>query len=267
MRLISELWKDIGVYKGVDFTGMYMISSKGRFKSLDRTITDKSGRIYHIKGKEMIPFPNSFGYMKVTICKNSKMYEARINCLVALAFIPNPNNLPQVNHIDEDKSNNDVNNLEWVTCKENCNHGTHAERVGIGHRKSVVQLSMNGKFIKEWRCIKDAEEYGFTKGGISQVVSGHRKTSGGFIWMYTEKYKNISQEELSKIVEEVKKAPIPKKVVQMDNNGNVVKVWDSLGSVKDGGFSIKTTMRCIKGKIDTYMGYKWCYLKDYLDNK
>ena len=263
MRLISELWKDIGVYKGVDYTGMYEISSKGRFRSLSRTIIDKRGYKYFYKGKEMIPFPNTFGYMKVTICKNGKVHEARINCLVAIAFIPNPNNLPQVNHIDENKSNNDVNNLEWCTAKENCNHGTHNERVGIGHRKAIVQLNLNGDFIREWKCIKDVEQAGFIKDAVSMCACGKRKTSSGYIWLFKDKYDNLTKDELQSIISWVNDKKFPIKIVQLNNDGKVIKVWDSANSIYKSGISIKKVTRCLNGELETYMDSKWIYLSDY----
>lgn len=263
MRLISELWKDIGVYKGVDYTGMYEISSKGRFRSLDRIIIDKRGKKHLLVGKEMIPFPDSSGYMKVTICKNGKAHEARINCLVAIAFIPNPNNLPQVNHIDENKSNNDVNNLEWCTCKENINHGTRNERAGIGHRKAIVQLNLSGDFIREWKCIKDVEQYGFAKEAVSMCAYGKRRTSGGYIWMFKDKYNNSTKDEILDIVSWANDKKFPIKIVQLNNDGKVIKVWDSANSIYKSGISIKKVTRCLNGELETYMDSKWIYLSDY----
>lgn len=263
MRLISELWKDIGIYKGIDYTGIYEISSKGRFRSLDRTIIDKRGGVRLYEGKEMIPFPDSSGYMKVTICKNGKVHEARINCLVAIAFIPNPNNLPQVNHIDEDKANNDVNNLEWCTCKDNINHGTHNERVGIGHRKAIVQLNLSGDFVKEWKCIKDVEQENFNKEAVSMCAYKKRKTSGGYIWMFKNKYNNLTKDELRDIVSWVNDKKSPIRIVQLNNDGNVIKVWESANSICKNGISLKKVERCLNGTLETYLNSKWMYLEDY----
>ena len=110
MRLISELWKDIGVFKGVDFKGRYIVSSKGR--------------VWDTKLNKVVPDYSIRGYRCVNLYKDKYNYKhGQVHRLVALAFKlnPDPKHKTQVNHLDEDKTNNDVNNLEWCTAKENCN--------------------------------------------------------------------------------------------------------------------------------------------------
>ena len=103
---LKEVWKDIEGYED-----RYQVSNLGRMK---RVIT---GRILK-SGK------NRGGYLYVNLCKNGKYKTHKIHRQVAQAFIPNPENKPEINHIDEDKSNNVISNLEWSTRKENVNHGT-----------------------------------------------------------------------------------------------------------------------------------------------
>lgn len=115
---MKEEWKDIKGYEG-----LYKISNLGRVKSLPK----HAGRSYR---KERI-LKNSIdkdGYIKVTLCKNNKTSFLSIHRLLAIAFIPNPNNFPQINHKDENKQNNNLNNLEWCTCKYNINYGTRTKR-------------------------------------------------------------------------------------------------------------------------------------------
>ena len=192
MRLISELWKDIGVYKGVDYTGMYMISSKGRIKSLDRTVIDKMGRKRFFKGYECLIHLDTDGYRTVPLSKDSHSYTAKVHRLVAEYFLLNPRMCSDVNHIDENKANNDINNLEWVTHKENCNKGTRNERAGKKHRKPVVQLDLNGNIIKVWNCQIETKKAGFSITCVNNCARGNQETHKGFKWMYLDDYKKLN---------------------------------------------------------------------------
>ena len=124
----NELWRDIKFVnngKVYDYTGIYQISSKGRVKQL--AYTDAKGN--KRKEKIMKNKKDKHGYLFIALTKNYKRNYFSIHRLVALCFIPNPNNLPQVNHIDENKLNNTIGNLEWCTSKYNINYGNHNERV------------------------------------------------------------------------------------------------------------------------------------------
>lgn len=192
MRLISELWKDIGVYKGVDYTGMFMISSKGRVKSLNRIITDKRGKKRFVKGRECPIHFDADGYETVPLSKENHSYTAKVHRLVAEYFLLNPRKCSDVNHIDENKANNDINNLEWVTHKENCNKGTRNKRAGEKHRKPVVQLDLNGNFIKEWDCQIETRNAGFSLTCVNNCARGEQETHKGFKWMLLEDYKKLN---------------------------------------------------------------------------
>lgn len=109
---IIEEWKDVPNYEG-----LYQVSNLGRIKSL----RDKNGKA---REKILKLKLSKFGYYQICLCKNGKQKWYFVHRLVALAFIPNPNNLPQINHIDENKTNNYVENLEWCTSKYNSNYGT-----------------------------------------------------------------------------------------------------------------------------------------------
>lgn len=107
-----EIWKDVD-----GFEGLYQISSYGKIKSLHYYGGDRE--------KVLIPIKDKDGYLTIGIWKNKKRHSRKIHRLVAAAFIPNPENLPQVNHKDENPENNMVENLEWCTCRYNINYGTH----------------------------------------------------------------------------------------------------------------------------------------------
>lgn len=171
-----EEWKDIEGYEG-----LYQVSNYGRVKSL------KFG-----KEKILKPRKNKYGYFDINLCNESKVKGFRVNRLVALTFIPNPNNYPQVNHKDENKLNNCVDNLEWCDRKYNCNFGTRNERVAEKltnnslTSKNVYQYSINGELIKIWESTHECGRNGFNRGNITSCCNGKLKTSQGYIWSYNK---------------------------------------------------------------------------------
>ena len=124
------------------------------------------------------------GYIQYLLHKNNKGKELKAHRLVAEAFLPNPENKREVNHIDGDKHNNRVDNLEWATTSENQIHAHYELGKGI---KAVKQLSKDGKLIKVWRSIREAgASLGIECGDISRVCSKRRLTAGGYKWQYVE---------------------------------------------------------------------------------
>ena len=176
--MTEEIWKDIAGYEGV-----YKISNLGRVKSLN----------YLRKGieKERIPNKNNSGYLIVGLHKNGKIKQFLIHRLVAEAFIENPENLPQVNHIDENKLNNCVENLEWRSAKYNSNYGEHnynLRNTMSSKVPNVLQYTLDGKFLNEYVSGRDAErKTGFSHDGILQCCQGKYRTWKGFIWKYKNK--------------------------------------------------------------------------------
>ena len=112
-----ELWKE-----HPDYQGIYLVSNTGRVKSIDKIVSCKSGATRIHKGRELKQFKNERGYWCVVITKNKKTKIKKVHRLVAETFIANSDNKPQVNHIDCNKENNCVNNLEWCTNSENMLH-------------------------------------------------------------------------------------------------------------------------------------------------
>lgn len=136
--------------------------------------------------KKLTITPN--GYLKVCLYKNNNQYNFLVHRLVAETFIPNPENKPCINHIDLDKTNNNVNNLEWVTYKENNNHADHNRKMGLGHEKSVIKIDKNNKNkIKEYDSIRKASlDNNIKETNISAVClrKPHYNTAGGYIWRF-----------------------------------------------------------------------------------
>ena len=123
--------------------------------------------------------------MQVSLYINGKQKRKLIHRLVAEAFIPNPNNLPQINHKDEKPNNNNVDNLEWCDNWYNSHYGKHIENVKEKHYKKIVQYDKNMQFIKKWNSILSASiQNNIDSSSITKVCKGNRKTAGGYIWRY-----------------------------------------------------------------------------------
>lgn len=150
---MNEIWKDIDWLEA-----MFQISNTGRLRSIDRIIEYIDGRMYIYKSKEYFPSYNR-GYCIQTLNLNGKAIPVKFHRLVAEAFIPNPNNLPEVNHIDGDKTNNNVSNLEWCTSSEN---KKHAYKLGLklptsGSKCGMSKLTENQ--VLEIRQLKNKYIY------------------------------------------------------------------------------------------------------------
>ena len=175
-----ELWKDI---KG--FEGLYQVSTWARVRSMDKLVVYNNGVKHFHKGKILNTHVTN-GYLRVTLTNNCSQTKFFVHRLVAEAFIPNPDNLPCVNHKDEDKTNNYPCNLEYCTAKYNTNYGTAIKRRAEKRSKKVYQYDMQGNLIKEWSSASEAGRNGFTLSSISQCCNYQLKTHKGFIWSYTE---------------------------------------------------------------------------------
>lgn len=133
------------------------------------------------------PRKDQDGYLQVILHIGGKRVTKKVHRLVAEAFVPNPENKPEVNHIDEDKENNVAENLEWVTHRENVNHGTGIRRSTEARSKAVVQYTTDGVFIAEYPSTREAERVtGIDHSSICHVCRGKRKTAGGYLWLYEE---------------------------------------------------------------------------------
>lgn len=184
---MEEIWKDIEGYEG-----LYQVSNLGNVKSLYREydLSNKFGFIRHVVIEEhfMRIQKCSNGYRFVALSKNSKVKQHLIHRLVAAAFIPNPDNLPQVNHKDECIENNTADNLEWCSAKYNANYGTRNERCYPKKQcRPVNQLTKDGEFIKRWDSLGDVyRNLGIDRTQIVRVCR-HKKdyvTAGGYKWEY-----------------------------------------------------------------------------------
>ena len=142
------------------------------------------GKVWSYKRKKFLkPDINASGYLKVGLSKDGQRKKYFIHRLVAEAYIPNPDNLPQVNHKDENKENNCLQNLEWCDPKYNANYGTRNDKI----KKPILQFTLDGEFIKEWPSTTDVGKE-FIK-GINHCLRGRQKTAYNYIWKYKEEDK------------------------------------------------------------------------------
>ena len=167
------------------FEGLYEVSTWGNVRSLDRWVIYKNGAKHFYKGKILKLFINK-GYIRVELSKNCKKIKCLVHRLVAEAFIPNPDNLPLINHKDEVKDNNYPYNLEWCTHEYNNNYGTHNERIALNKSKKVYQYDLQGNLIKEWSSVAEAGRNGFSGSHVAECCLGKHKTHKGYIWSYKE---------------------------------------------------------------------------------
>ena len=161
-----EEWRDIKGYEG-----LYQVSNEGRV-------------INSRRGKLRKTTDNGCGYYYVLLSKNGVKKPYYVHRLVAEVFIPNPDNLPQVNHKDEDKTRNVVENLEWCSSRYNMNYGTARDRTSEKQRKKVYQYTKDNVLVKVWDGVNLTREYGFDTSSVSCCCNGIQKTHKGYKWSF-----------------------------------------------------------------------------------
>lgn len=177
---MEEIWKEIDGYPN------YMVSSKGRVKSLERVIMKSNGKRQTIKETIRKGVKDKDGYLIVTLYDEyHNMKNIKIHRLVAKAFIPNPNNLPEVNHKDEDKTNNNVDNLEFCTTRFNLTYGNRLKKVIEKISKKCYQYDLNKKLISIFPSTQEASRLtGILQSNITACCRGEYKTTHGYIFSY-----------------------------------------------------------------------------------
>lgn len=226
------------------FNGLYLISENGE------VFSTRTNRIL----KQQL---SNVGYYRVEINIDGNAKRYGVHRLVAETFIPNPENLPVVNHKDENPKNNNVCNLEWCTHQYNQNYGTCKERrvantdykTGSDNAKSktVYQFDLQGNFIKSYGSTHEAErETGFSAVSISKCCSGKLKQYAGFGWSYTKEYLYNA---------DMKRSFRKGNILQYDMQGNLVKVWDDPKELENAGFRQISVNRVCRGERNSYKGY------------
>lgn len=232
--MTKEIWKAIEGYEGY-----YEISNLGRVKSIDRYVR-KGGHSFHVKEKILKQHINDSGYPIVILTKEKKSKWVRVHRLIAEAFIPNPNNLPEIDHINTDKKDYRIDNLRWVSHKQNMNnaitkreqkirsnspslikkrHATAKQKGGKTAPKTVYKYSLSGEYICCYNSIRDAaKEHNVTSGAIDAAIKKRNYNCAGFQWRTTYAYK----------IKSYKKKYCIKGIERLDENGSVMSRWDSI---------------------------------------
>lgn len=188
-ELIEEIWRPVK-----DYEGLYEVSNLGRVRGVDRVVLSKNGKKRFYKGQTKKQKKDKDGYLTVDLSNNGKHKTKKVHRLVAQAFIPNPDNLPIINHKDENPSNNRYDNLEWCTNEYNLNYGTRNKRISekqinnVKKSKQVFQYTLDGELVAIWPSTHEAGRNGYHRNHISECCSGkqHCKTHKGYIWSYNE---------------------------------------------------------------------------------
>ena len=245
------------------YEGMYIITSYGRVYSVVKR--DRFSRI--TGGGELVQALTPTGYKFVALYKNGKGKQFYIHQLVAKAFIPNPENKNCVDHIDNNKDNNNVENLRWVTHKENMNNTITKMRMVNESAKYISQegadnpfsrkvgmYTLEGELIKVFDSGGQIErEYGIRSASISRVCRGERPQTHGYV------FKFLSEPKM-KMARRTDGMYNQKPIIQLDLEGNVIAEYESITTAaKALGVHMTNWGRAVNGQYKTCMGYKWRY--------
>ncbi len=246
---MREQWKVIEGFEP------YEVSTLGRVRSKFHT----GGEEYRI----LKPSIHHSGYILYRLAKNKKYYNRTVHILVAKAFIDNPFKKTQVNHIDGNKQNNSVDNLEWVTPSENIQHAfklnlktsPNKNKKGIEHyaSKPVLQYDLKGNLVKKWDCYSDASRYHhISVSAICNCCANRIKSAGGFIW----RYYNGEPIRQKIVIERNRKS---RKIIhQYTLSGDLVKSWDGYKDIEEhSDYNRKLINACCHGKSKSSYGFKW----------
>ncbi len=258
--LPNEVWKQ-SRFKN------YLVSNYGRIKSLRRVFCPEKPETYFYKRsypERIVRMQrNKYGYITYRFSKEGKLHNGLIHQIVAEAFVQNPNNLPCVNHKNEDKSDNRVDNLEWCSASYNSNYGTCQQRRADSVREMrrnreirIDQYTIDGNFVRHYSKKGEIDDAGYCLKTILRVCRKRQELSNGFVWRFTGD--NFSKP----ISHDSKGGTIRKKVIQLSLDGEPIKVHDTLldAALWLGNKNKRNGIcQCCYGKKRQSYGYIWKY--------
>lgn len=240
----KEIWKDIPGYEG-----RYQASSLGRIRSLLN---------FHDKGKYLVLSQrlNTNKYLFVLLYKDGGRKFIGVHRLVCLAFHENPNNLPCVNHKDENPLNNCADNLEWCTHKYNSNYGTRNKRISDScDKKPIVQFTHNGEFVCEHDSIKNAAESCCVGTGVIWACcNGMIHESRGYLWFYAD------DPRISEKIKDFSTFSMRHSIIQFSLDGREIAIYkNGVDASNKTGVDQSCILKCAKRKRKSAGGYIWKY--------
>lgn len=255
----EAVWK---TYPGIDFL---QANQFGEIRTVDHYTTYKDGRKGLIKGHVLKQQPDDKGYLQVDISVNGKPITLRVHRIVAICFLPNPDNLPQVNHKDCDRTNNNVSNLEWCTPQYNT---AYREKYG----KSAAKVSGRPVFAVNLKTLEvlhfesqseAARQLGVDDTSVNSVIKGRLKQAGGF-W-FTENKSEITKEKIQEIKN---KAHFWGGVFAVNLKTGGVLHFESQGeAARQLGVSVSSVNGVLKGRQKTAKGFWLCYADEHAIEK
>lgn len=163
------------------------VYENGDIYSVRRTVSYSNGRVHRYNEYKMKPFTDRYGYLCINMSQNGHLRKAQVHRIMALAFIPNPDNLPCINHKDENKKNNNIDNLEWCTVYYNNHYNGRYERTKYPGHKCAAYRD-DGTLVGEFRSVTQAAKIvGVNRTTIDRCLRGIQNTSGGYIWKSLKK--------------------------------------------------------------------------------
>lgn len=234
---MKEVWKDIPGYEG-----LYWVSNMGNIRS-KRTI--------------LKPQINTGGYKKVVLHKNNVPKNFLVHRIVAMVFVANPNNRPEVDHINTLRTDTRASNLRWVNRRENnlnpITNKRMSESAKYSHNKPIIQYDLEGNIVAEYPSTMEAyRKTGVHFANIRACTTHKRQQMGGFVWRFKG---DPFIRPKSKRVREIN---------QYDKDGRLIKTWPSILSAAStlGMNNTNSLIKCLKGANRTCKGYKWKYKDD-----
>ena len=236
---MNEKWKSIA-----GFEEHYEVSNMGNVRNV------VTGRCLSLK-------KDKDGYLQVGLSASGVCHTKKVHRLVADAFIPNPLNLPTVNHINEIKSDNSIENLEWASYYRQIHHGTRDDRARQAiASEAVIQMDVSGNIVNRYESVRlAAKEMGRKPESLIDCIKGRKKMCAGFFWAY-ENPNN------PKILGRKKN----KGIAQLDDSGNQISHFPSIRSAaRKMGISPSSISLCLSGKRERAAGFRWIYDENDID--